>query len=306
MTSALILHHYEISPFSEKIRRILAYKQQPWTSVRAPAVMPKPDLVSLSGGYRKIPVLQIGNHVYVDSALIAREIEQRCPSPALYAPAIAESLAEWADSKLFESAMPLVMRPSRLDDLLRWLTQDELASLADDRRALRADAARPAESSKSLLAHFRRYLLRIEASLAQAPYLCGSAPSIADFSVYHSLWLVSRVRPEALAEAPHTRGFIERLAALPDPQITHISAGEALEISKRSATGWQPPAAWTDPTGFTPGQSLSIRAADYGRDPVHGQLVYADDAQLVLQRQDARAGEVYVHFPRAGYEIAAA
>ncbi|MEY4577459.1 MAG: hypothetical protein RL701_2162, partial [Pseudomonadota bacterium] len=69
MTDALILHHYEASPFSEKIRRILAYKQQPWTAVRAPAVMPKADLLALTGGYRKIPVLQVGNHVYCDTAL---------------------------------------------------------------------------------------------------------------------------------------------------------------------------------------------------------------------------------------------
>jgi glutathione S-transferase len=305
MSSALILHHYEISPFSEKIRRILAYKKQPWTAVRAPAVMPKPDLVSLTGGYRKIPVLQIGNHVYLDTALITREIERLCPTPPLYSPAIAESLAEWADTRLFESAMPHVMRPSRLDDLLRWLTQDELGMLADDRRAMRLDAAKPAESSKSLLAHFRRYLLRIEQSLAHGPYLLGSAPTLADFSVYHSLWLISRVKPEALAEAPHTRAFIERLSAIPDPEITQISAIEALEISKQSDPAWQPSAAWSDPTGFTPGQSLAIRAGDYGRDPVHGNLVYADDTQLVLHRHDARAGDVYVHTPRAGYEIAA-
>src|SRR5678815_5655165 len=94
----LILHHYEISPFSEKARRILAQKQLTHRRVRAPAVMPKPDLVALTGGYRKIPVLQIGNHVYFDTSLIARVLEERKPRPTLYPGPLAEVVAEWADT----------------------------------------------------------------------------------------------------------------------------------------------------------------------------------------------------------------
>jgi len=303
MPSALILHQYETSPFAEKIRRILAYKRVPWTAVRAPAIMPKPDLVSLTGGYRKIPVLQIDNHVYLDTALIARLIEQLHPEPPLYMPAIAASLAEWADSRLFETATLHIMRPSRLDDLTRFMTPEELNGFADDRRAMRGDG--PGVPAKALLARFRQYLQRVETSLAAAPYLFGSTPTIADFSVYHCLWVVWRMKPEALAEAPHTQAFIERIGAIPDPEITRISASDALEISRR-APSWRPSAAWTDPLGFTPGQGLSVRAADYGREPVHGSLAYADDAELVLHRQDSRAGDVYVHIPRIGYEISAA
>ena len=46
----LILHHYPNSPFSEKIRLILGFKSLHWTSVHIPAVMPKPDVVALTGG----------------------------------------------------------------------------------------------------------------------------------------------------------------------------------------------------------------------------------------------------------------
>jgi glutathione S-transferase len=305
MQSALILHQYELSPFSEKIRRILAYKRLPWTAVRAPAVMPKPELIALTGGYRKIPVLQVENHVYIDTSLIARQLERICPSPSLYTPAIAESLAEWADTRLFEATLPHLARPSRLDDLLRFMSEHELTTFAEDRRAMRVDAPRSAETSKSQLAHLRVYLQRLEASLAQSPYLFGNAPSIADFSVHHSLWLVSRLKPEALAETPHTLAFVERISAFPDAAIATISGDEALAISQRGGEHWQPPAAWQDPTGFAGGQSVTVRAADYGRDPVQGKLVYADDGEVVLQRQDARAGSVLLHFPRRGFEVAA-
>ena len=65
----LILHHYPMSPFAEKVRTVLGFKQLAWKSVLIPAVMPKPDLLALTGGYRKTPVLQIGADVYCDCLL---------------------------------------------------------------------------------------------------------------------------------------------------------------------------------------------------------------------------------------------
>ena len=38
----LILHHYPSSPFAEKIRRVLAFKQLAYRSVIIPDVMPSP------------------------------------------------------------------------------------------------------------------------------------------------------------------------------------------------------------------------------------------------------------------------
>ena len=48
----LILHNYPSSPFSEKVRLILGHKKLPWKSVLIPAILPKPDVLALTGGYR--------------------------------------------------------------------------------------------------------------------------------------------------------------------------------------------------------------------------------------------------------------
>ena len=53
--SDLILHHYPASPFSEKVRLVLGHKKLAWKSVHIPMVMPKPDVVALTGGYRRTP-----------------------------------------------------------------------------------------------------------------------------------------------------------------------------------------------------------------------------------------------------------
>ena len=80
----LILHQYDVSPFSEKVRTVFGIKGLAWRSVIQPVIMPKPDLTPLTGGYRRIPVLQIGADIYCDSAIIIDAIEAHSPEPTLF------------------------------------------------------------------------------------------------------------------------------------------------------------------------------------------------------------------------------
>jgi glutathione S-transferase len=110
----LILHHYPASPFAEKIRRVLAFKQLAYRSVIIPDVMPKPDVLALTGGYRRTPILQIGADIYCDTALICQVLEQRSAEPALYPPhllGVSRIVAQWADSTLFWAAMAYNLQP---------------------------------------------------------------------------------------------------------------------------------------------------------------------------------------------------
>src|SRR5258708_13282928 len=78
----IILHHSDAAPFSEKVRVMLGVKGLPWRSVIQPVIMPKPELVPLTGGYRRIPVLQIGADGYSDTQVILAELEARQARPA--------------------------------------------------------------------------------------------------------------------------------------------------------------------------------------------------------------------------------
>ena len=49
MPHPIILHHFHRSPFSEKIRVVFGHKGLSWRSVRIPPIMPKPDLMPLTG-----------------------------------------------------------------------------------------------------------------------------------------------------------------------------------------------------------------------------------------------------------------
>jgi glutathione S-transferase len=303
--SDLILHQYQLSPFSEKVRRVLAWKGLAWSSVRAPAVMPKPDLIPLTGGYRKIPVLQIGNHVYCDTARICEVLDAKQPEPPLYPSPLAAVIAEWADTALFESSVPMIMRPTKFDDLIAWLTPEEQTSMLDDRKAMRKDALRLTPGPKTLVANFGVYVQRIEDALTAKPFLLGEAPSIADFSVYHSVWIVSRVSPERIERFAHVREWMTRIGAFPDPKVTQISAADALKVCRESTNTWEASEPYADPMGFTQGKMVTVRASDYGREETTGTLVHASAKEIVLQRESERAGTVYVHFPRLGFEVTA-
>lgn len=75
------------------------------------------------------------------------------------------------------------------------------------------------------------------------------------------------------------------------------------------ARGSQPAAlpdeSFSDPNGFRPGQAVAIAATDYGVDAVQGELLFAGSEELILRREDPRAGTVHVHFPRLGFRIEA-
>ena len=49
----IILHHYALSPYSEKVRLALGLKGITWSSVDIPIWTPRPKLTPMTGGYRK-------------------------------------------------------------------------------------------------------------------------------------------------------------------------------------------------------------------------------------------------------------
>src|SRR3981189_3305620 len=107
----IILHHFDQSPFSEKIRLIFGLKNIAWTSVRISRIMPRPDLMPMTGGYRRTPVMQIGADIYCDSQCILRELERcfRQPTPLPDKDTgLAWASAMWTDRSFFQNTVNLV------------------------------------------------------------------------------------------------------------------------------------------------------------------------------------------------------
>lgn len=303
MDKQLILHHYPASPFSEKVRVALGLKGMAYQSVRVPAVMPKPDVVALTGGYRRTPLLQMGNHVYCDTALIVQVLERLTPTPSLFKHPAAEIVAQWADHELFDVAVSLISRPTKLDTIVELMKSEELQKFQADRAAMREDAKRFLPRYSTARAQLPIHLGRIEAMLADDDFTFGEEPSVADLSIYHCLWFLQMLVPDLLPDSGPIPGWMERMAGFGHGSPSPLSSDEALEICRTAAKSEAAIPAVTLQAGPEVGDKVTVRADDWGRDIVEGTLVASGLDEIAISREDPRAGVVVVHFPRLGYEL---
>jgi glutathione S-transferase len=302
----LILHHYDGSPFSEKVRLMLGFKRLAWHSVKVPVILPKPDVVALTGGYRKTPFMQVGADIYCDTALIAQLLEARAPAPTLFpanAP-LAPVLAQWADSTLFWTVIPYTMQPAGQAHVFAGLAPEVLKAFAADRAPFTAGMKR--QTVADATANLGAAAAMLNAQLADGrAFLFGTEASVADFAVAHCLWYVQRGGPVAQIFAPHAQllAWLGRVQAFGHGTPQKLRSDEAIAIAA-AATGHA--ATQVRPgLGFESGQAVTVTATDYGCDPVAGTLVGLSGDEVVLRRTDERAGTVHVHFPRAGFQIKA-
>ena len=308
----LILHHYPTSPFAEKARLMLGFKQLSWRSVMIPPVMPKPDLTALTGGYRRTPVLQVGADIYCDTALIARRLEAEKATPALFPEGqefAAATLAKWADSVLFLNAVSLVFQPESMAVRFAQVPKEFVQTFSKDRAQLFANGSVsrvPLEQAKN---DWPTFMARLQQQLAreEGEFLLGSAPSIADFSVAHCLWFLHATPVTApLVDAyPEVSAWLAKVLGVGHGSSSELSAEDALRMALEAEPAALPDEAFAEPNGFHEGQQVAIAAVDYGADPVEGELVFAGLEELILRRSDDRVGVVHVHFPRVGYRIEA-
>jgi glutathione S-transferase len=303
--SELILHHYAGSPFSEKIRLILGYKDLAWQGVTVPVICPKPDVLALTGGYRRTPFLQIGGDIFCDSALICEVLEARQPAPSLFPAQSAGAervLAQWADRSLFLAAVSYTLQPAGAGAIFAGAPPEFMAAFAADRAAMTSGNVRP--SSLDAAAELQSYLLWLEAMLGDGrPFLLGAAATLADFAVAQSVWFIRLAPPVAGILAPLERltAWFERMAALGHGQRSKSDSLAAIEAARK--LGPQEPVSVQDGLGFEAGDKVQVSASDYARDPVCGELVGLNQGRISLCRVDERAGLVHVHFPRIGYAL---
>ncbi len=305
----LILHHFATSPFSEKIRLVLGYKQLAWKSVHIPPIMPKPDVQALTGGYRRTPLLQVGADIYCDTALICDRLEHEQPLPSLYPPqhkGLARILAQWADTSLFWAAVSHASQPAGLADLFGTLPPEAAKAFGEDRKAMTVGMTRlrPADATSAL----KSYLRRLSESLETQACLIDATPGLADFAAYHPLWYV-RTRTPSLAgvfEAfPSVLAWMDRMAAIGHGRFERLDSADAIAVAAAAEPLPVGQQTFQDDHGIALGSRVTVAAESFGTETTEGELVAATRMHYTLRRSDPRAGTLHVHFPRIGYVLKA-
>lgn len=305
----LILHNYPSSPYSEKIRLILGYKRLAFRDVMQPEVMPKPDQIALTGGYRRAPILQIGAHIYCDTNLIADLLERLQPDPTLFPVPVAGTtrmMAAFAEQSLFRIVSILVFKPQgKTVKKPDGFSRKQLIELLRDRAELMQDARLmhvPPEFGET---YFDSYMGPLDQQLAQdGPYLCGSQPSMADFATFMCIWflLQNLNDPAIVSKYMHLEAWQNRMAEFRSTSTGALTSADAVELARKNPPPL-PDGAQVKSNQWKAGETIEIVATDYGFEPVRGELIKLLGNEIVIRCTDERAGQTMVHFPVVGYEI---
>ena len=199
-----------------------------------PATLPKPDLMPLTGGFRRTPVLQIGADIYCDTLRIAMELDRRCPEPPLLLPESGAGfdgiLATWAERML--------MWPTA-----RYVTGMNRDALPEtffrDRAEMRGHPVPTREEVAAGLPHeegqLHLMLGWVEDLLAgERRFASGRLPRLADLALYQRLWWLRALdgrAAHALDDFPRTRDWMARIAAVGHGERSELSPRDALRIA---------------------------------------------------------------------------
>jgi glutathione S-transferase len=311
MPHPIILHHFDRSPFSEKIRVVFGHKGLSWRSVRIPQIMPKPELMPLTGGYRRTPVMQIGADVFCDTQIIVREIERRFPSPTLFpagAAGVPWGLSSWTDRTLFQNAVTLVFGA---------LGPKVPQAFVEDRSQMRGakfDLDKMRAAIPQMRDQLRAQLGWMETQLADGRTWLFGEFSVADVSAYMNVWYVrsnlTAEEDQAIAGVDKIFASLSRVAAwetrvraIGHGQREEMSAEEALAIAAKANPETVDQNDPDDPNRRKVGDRVFVAPDDYARDEVGGEIVSLSPQHIAIRRVDERVGEIVVHFPRAGFHV---
>jgi len=302
----LILHHYPPSPVSEKIRAAMGLKNLAWKSVEQSRLPERPELFDLTGGYRRIPVMQVGADIYCDTLCILNALERYHPEPAFFpndSAGLPYGLGRWADGPMFDLAVRLAFAPS-LDRLPPELVSDRARLYLGPNGDFKKEVA----DLPHTLAQLRPQLGWLEQGLsAGQSYFHGNRPGLSDLYAWYIFWFVRGRYTEAktfLAEFPMLAAWATRMEAIGHGSPSTCTIAESYAAAKDSEPQTAEASDAHDPQGLAPGMEVSIIQVTDSGDPAVRGIVHAVSCdEIALLRKTKGAGMVCVHFPRVGYKV---
>jgi len=221
-----VLYQYAVSPFCEKVRRLLHAKGVPFR-VEEVSLARSVRLVPKLSPIRRLPVLDLDGRRLWDSTEIAYALEELYPEPPLIPADPAERarchvLEDWADESLYFYEMTMrFLWPANVG---RWVAATVHADPRWSRslapvlvpRALRKRAVPQGVGRKPrelVLRELDRHLDALAAMLAGGEWLVGERLSLADIAVASQLTAIAGAKEgeEALGRRPEVRAWVARV-----------------------------------------------------------------------------------------------
>jgi glutathione S-transferase len=224
----IVLHQFEISPFCDKIRRVLHAKGQDYEvrEILASQSLWKVRRVNPIG---KLPCLEHNGQSIADSTEIAAYLEEQFPEPHLipsdpYERALCHLLEDWADESLYFYEMTLRFGlphnarrfiPALVEQDAAWfkpLAPWVVPLMMKQTTRAQGIGRKPAEM---LIRDLERQVEALAGLLGERDWLIGSSLTLADISVFAQLDCIreSEEGGKIVGRSPSVATWMERVDA---------------------------------------------------------------------------------------------
>jgi glutathione S-transferase len=181
------LYQYPISPFTEKVRRVLTFKKLKWNPIDC-HYEDKTNLLAVTkGAWTRVPVLEWDGEVVYNSADIIKWLDRKVSTPKVIpddARGLCEIIDHWADNTLF---MPILMLT--IPDLLDTAGDPKLKANREKLIGMTTERMREgAPVHREALTGFCRM---IDEQLAAKDFFLGGGFTMADASLYHPFFFLA-------------------------------------------------------------------------------------------------------------------
>jgi glutathione S-transferase len=286
----------EFSPYSQKVRHVLAGNGIPFRRSDQPVVLPRPILDRLDITYRRIPILAIGKDVYADSARIIEEVQQR---HGALAQSPADKAYEVFGAHVFATALHAIPGAVVTPEFKKDRATIFPALLRPD-----FDELRP-----SGLAAMRALYRVVEDEFLGAspgPFVGGAEKyALADVHVgWVVQWALRVIGLEKEAgfgreDLPRVYKWIERF---PQPRFEDVGQEDVWEtVLNAEYSAEEIGVDEGDSLGIKKGTVVSVENVDTtpGAHPQNGKLVGLNGKEVVVELKNG----IRLHFPRVGYLV---
>tara|TARA_E500000075_G_scaffold53691_1_gene48295 strand:- start:7 stop:939 length:933 start_codon:yes stop_codon:yes gene_type:complete len=301
-STTLILHQYDISPFSQKAQKMMGLKGLSWQSVEMPMIAPKPDVEALTGGYRGTPVLQIGRDVFIDNWMIARALDDfDSNGPAINAQGGLREAALYAwGERLFT---PLLHAA-----LAAYQSEWDADFLADRKQVFPdVDFDTLAADDLDRRSQVRSYLGTVESQLGLGQDFLGGVQADGwDIHVWGMVWMIHSALPALMpivGTLPRLTDWYERMSALGTGDREDVEIDVAWQALKDGPARSLPKTSAQEPLAQWVGEAVDISAGSADRGSASGRLLAVDQEQVVLGVEPISGESAQVWFPRFGYHL---
>ncbi|QIW96097.1 hypothetical protein AMS68_001615 [Peltaster fructicola] len=322
--NGLILYGYAFSPYAQKVKAYLAFRNIQYAECNQHYMLPRPDLAALGVHYRRIPVMSIGRDVYIDTRAIIKRLETLFPASAEH-PALTTSQSQGVALLLNNFVGNTGGVFNRATSLLtpEWGAMKDPAFQKDRSEFFGAAYMKGGwkEGKKEGITHMRHAFATLEALLQDGrEWIAGTKEvSSADWEAQWVFrWYLTDLRaPKEYfnkQEYPKTFAWIDRYQTVLKAAFersgrpTPIKGDAALEaITTAAYTDDKLVVESTDPLQLTEGVEVEVWPTDGGGHGHHdrGILKKLTRDEVAIQLKTSNGQEIRLHAPRWNFRIRA-